>query len=110
MIIVRKGECISQIMGQFAERVVLQDVPTIALLKQSDFSADVRAGIGKIMSTKSPAPECPPQKGERVAVRLKGTEQEGQFVAACAKSAVTAEQGCGQQFVAAFLHGNSLRK
>ena len=50
MIIVRKGECISQIVGQFAERVVLQDVPTIALLKQSDFSADVRAGIGKIMS------------------------------------------------------------
>ena len=74
MIIVRKGECIGQIVGQFAERVVLQDVPTIALLKHSNFSADVRAGIGKIMSAKSPAPECSPQKGERVAVRLKRAE------------------------------------
>ena len=110
MLVMGIGKGVCQIMGQLAQSVILPDAPFGTPLQIPDAAVDVELGADKVMSLRLMGKSDPSQKGERIAVRLKGAELESQFIAAGGKSAAAAEQGIGQLFVAAFLLRNSLRK
>ena len=90
MIIVRKGECISQIVGQFAQCIILPYGPSASPLETQNTGVDVWTGIGKMMAMKGSGSQRAFQIGQGVAVRLKGAEQEGQGEPSGAKASSAA--------------------
>ena len=94
------GERIRQIVGQFAQGVILPDGPALAALEPGDAGVDVVLGV---MPPELIGPQGALQIGQGVAVRLKGAEQEGELESSGLKSLGILQQGGGQQFVTAFL-------
>ena len=97
-------------MGQLAEGIVLPDCPSGTLLQRLNSAADVTMRIGEIVSAESAGAGRASQKGERVTVRLKGAKQKGQLIEAGIKTSAAFQKRGSQQFVAAFLQWNHLKK
>ena len=97
------GERIRQIVGQFAQGVILPDGPALAALEPGDAGVDVVLGVGVVMTPELIGPQGALLIGQGVAVRLKGAEQEGGLESSGLKSLGILQQGGGQQFVTAFL-------
>ena len=107
VLIVGVCKCVGQIVGEFAQGIVLPDVPAGTGLKQLDVGLDIEPGIGEIVAPELAGPAGTFQIGLWIAIRLEGTEQEGQLVALGPEAMLTFQKHGCQEFVTAFLQNDT---
>ena len=102
--VVREGEGVCHIVGQFAQRIVVPQIPAVFLFQPLQPGQNIGTGIGKVVSAQQSGTDGPFQIGKGVAVRLEGTQQECKFMASGLKSLYIGKQGGSQELMTAFLH------
>lgn len=73
-----KVKASAHIVGQFAQRIVVPQIPAVFLFQPLQPGQNIGTGIGKVVSAQQSGTDGPFQIGKGVAVRLEGTQQECQ--------------------------------